>query len=140
MESITLDAIDLQLLDLLQHDAAQSNQALAERVHVSPPTCLRRVKRLHDVGLIERQVALLQPDRLAAVQGHGLACLVEVSLDRRGRRGGAALLARAAGAGLCAGGAHARYARLLGAVAAAVYRRYERAQCEGVLQHQAGKI
>ena len=48
MESITLDAIDLQLLDLLQHDAAQSNQALAERVHVSPPTCLRRVKRLHD--------------------------------------------------------------------------------------------
>ncbi len=54
MQSITLDAIDLQLLDLLQHDAAQSNQALAERVHVSPPTCLRRVKRLHDVGLIER--------------------------------------------------------------------------------------
>ena len=83
MESITLDAIDLQLLDLLQHDAAQSNQALAERVHVSPPTCLRRVKRLHDVGLIERQVALLQPDRLAAVQGHGLACLGEVSLDRQ---------------------------------------------------------
>ena len=83
MQSITLDAIDLQLLDLLQHDAAQSNQALAERVHVSPPTCLRRVKRLHDVGLIERQVALLQPDRLAAVQGHGLACIVEVSLDRQ---------------------------------------------------------
>jgi Lrp/AsnC family leucine-responsive transcriptional regulator len=66
MESITLDAIDLQAAGLLQHDAAQSNQALAERVHVSPPTCLRRVKRLHDVGLIERQVALLQPDRLAA--------------------------------------------------------------------------
>ena len=83
MESITLDAIDLQLLDLLQHDAAQSNQALAERVHVSPPTCLRRVKRLHDVGLIELQVALLQPDRVAAVQGHGLACIVEVSLDRQ---------------------------------------------------------
>lgn len=52
-------------------------------MHVSPPTCLRRVKRLHEVGLIERQVALLQPDRLAAVQGHGLACIVEVSLDRQ---------------------------------------------------------
>ena len=82
MESITLDAIDLQLLDLLQHDAAQSNQALAERVHVSPPTCLRRVKRLHDVGLIERQALLLPPDRLAAAPAHELACLVEVSLDR----------------------------------------------------------
>lgn len=82
-ESIALDHIDLQLLNLLQADASQSNQALAEQVHVSPPTCLRRVKRLHDVGLIERQVALLQPDRLAALQGHGLACIVEVSLDRQ---------------------------------------------------------
>eukprot|EP01037_Dinobryon_pediforme_P009150 gene9150-9232_t len=84
MESISLDAIDLQLLNLLQTDAAQSNQALAEQVHVSPPTCLRRVKRLHGVGLIERQVAILQPDRLAALQGHGLGCIVEVSLDRQG--------------------------------------------------------
>src|SRR5574337_753928 len=78
------DAIDLQLLDLLQTDASLSNQALAERVHVSPPTCLRRVRRLQASGLIERQVALLQPDRLAALQGHGLSAIVEVSLDRQG--------------------------------------------------------
>lgn len=37
-----LDAIDLQLLERLQTDASLSNQALAELVHVSPPTCLRR--------------------------------------------------------------------------------------------------
>ncbi|MFY3383148.1 Lrp/AsnC family transcriptional regulator [Paracidovorax sp. MALMAid1276] len=84
MDSITLDTVDLHLLDLLQTDASQSNLALAEQVHVSPPTCLRRVKRLQDAGLIERQVAILQPDRLAALQGHGLACIVEVSLDRQG--------------------------------------------------------
>ncbi|MBS0493894.1 MAG: Lrp/AsnC family transcriptional regulator [Proteobacteria bacterium] len=78
------DAIDLQLLDLLQADAGLSNQALAERVHVSPPTCLRRVRRLQASGLIERQVALLQPDRLAALQGHGLSAIVEVALDRQG--------------------------------------------------------
>ena len=84
MESISLDAIDVQLLNLLQADATQNNQVLAAQVNVSPPTCLRRVKRLWDAGLIERQVALLQPDRLAAVQGHGLACIVEVSLDRQG--------------------------------------------------------
>lgn len=85
MESnFTPDAIDLQLLDLLQTDASLSNQALAERVHVSPPTCLRRVRRLQASGLIERQVALLQPDRLAALQGHGLSAIVEVSLDRQG--------------------------------------------------------
>ena len=80
----SLDAVDLQLLDLLQRDASLSNQALAEQVHVSPPTCLRRVRRLHTLGLIERQVALLQPDRLAALQGHGLAAIVEVALDRQG--------------------------------------------------------
>lgn len=84
MEEITLDTTDWQLLDLLQRDASLSNQALAARVHVSPPTCLRRVKRLREAGLIERQVALLQPERLAALQGHGLACIVEVTLDRQG--------------------------------------------------------
>jgi DNA-binding Lrp family transcriptional regulator len=84
MEQISLDTTDLQLLNLLQTDAAQSNQSLAQQVHVSPPTCLRRIKRLHDAGLIERQVALLHPDRLAALQGHGLSAIVEVTLDRQG--------------------------------------------------------
>ena len=80
----SIDPIDLQLLDLLQTDASLSNLDLAERVHVSPPTCLRRVRRLQESGLIERQVALLQPDRLAALQGHGLSTIVEVTLDRQG--------------------------------------------------------
>lgn len=94
-QDFTLDSIDLRLLDLLQRDAAISNQALAQQVHVSAPTCLRRARRLHDLGLIERQVALLQPDRLAAVQGHGLAAIVEVSLDRQGNEHLAAFEARA---------------------------------------------
>ena len=80
MEFSELDDIDLQLLDALQHDASLSNVALAERVHVSPPTCLRRVKRLVEGGWIERQVAILSRDRL----GHGLQALVEVTLDRQG--------------------------------------------------------
>ena len=84
MEQIDIDATDINLLDLLQTDASLSNQTLAERVHVSPPTCLRRVKRLRDAGLIEREIAVLNPDRLAAVLGHGLSALVEISLDRQG--------------------------------------------------------
>lgn len=83
MESIALDTIDLQLLAQLQRDASLSNQELAERVHTSPPTCLRRVKRLRDAGLIERQVAILSPERLAATQGHGLTAIVEITLDRQ---------------------------------------------------------
>lgn len=84
MKHLELDGTDLRLLDLLQTDASLSNQTLAALAHVSPPTCLRRVKRLHDLGLIERQVAILRPDRLAALQGHGLTAFVEVTLDRQG--------------------------------------------------------
>ena len=83
MEQITLDATDLLVLQQLQTDASLSNQALAERVHTSPPTCLRRVKRLRDAGLIERQVAILNPERLAATLGHGLSAIVEITLDRQ---------------------------------------------------------
>ncbi len=74
------DATDLRLLDLLQADASLSNQALAEQAGTSPATALRRVRRLVDEGVIERRVALLNPDRL----GVGLTALVEIRLDRRG--------------------------------------------------------
>lgn len=83
MEEISLDATDLLVLQQLQRDASLSNQALAERVHTSPPTCLRRVKRLMDAGLIERQVAILNPERIAAALGHGLSAIVEITLDRQ---------------------------------------------------------
>jgi Lrp/AsnC family transcriptional regulator, leucine-responsive regulatory protein len=84
-EPIALDAIDLALLDQLQVDASLSNLDLARRVHVSPPTCLRRVKRLRDAGLIERQVAILSADRLAPLLGHGLQAVVEITLERQGQ-------------------------------------------------------
>ena len=84
MKQSFLDATDLKLLDALQHDASRSNLALAAHLHLTPPTCLRRVKRLQDEGWIERQVAVLNADRMAALQGHGLSALVEVTLDRQG--------------------------------------------------------
>ena len=74
---VSIDDTDLLLLDALQRDASTTNQTLAAQVHVSPATCLRRVKRLVDAGVIERRVALLSPARL----GHGLTAFVEVSLD-----------------------------------------------------------
>ncbi|MBP6007591.1 MAG: Lrp/AsnC family transcriptional regulator [Rhodoferax sp.] len=80
---IELDAIDLRLLERLQVDASLSNQALAELVHVSPPTCLRRVKRLMDAGLIEREIAILNVDAMAQHIGHGLCAVVEITLDRQ---------------------------------------------------------
>jgi Lrp/AsnC family transcriptional regulator, leucine-responsive regulatory protein len=61
MEQLSLDVVDIQLPSVPQQDAALSNQALAEKVHVPPPTCLRRVKRLRDAELIEQQIAIFTP-------------------------------------------------------------------------------
>ncbi len=75
-----LDDIDRRLLDLLQADATRTNQALAEAAGVSPATALRRVRRLTESGVIERQVALLAP----RLFDQGLTAIAEVSLDRQG--------------------------------------------------------
>jgi DNA-binding Lrp family transcriptional regulator len=76
----SLDELDLILLDLLQADAARSNQDLAAAAGVSPATTLRRVRRLVDAGVIERQIAIVAPQA-----GLGaLTALVEVTLDRQG--------------------------------------------------------
>ena len=88
---IPLDSMDWRILEQLQTDASLTNHALAERVHTSPATCLRRVKRLWEAGVIERQVALLSPQRLGA----GLTALVELTLDRQGAEHLAAFEARA---------------------------------------------
>jgi len=72
-----LDELDRRILDQLQTDASLTNQELAERVHASPPTCLRRVRRLTETGVIQKQVAILDPARL----GSTLTALVEVTLD-----------------------------------------------------------
>jgi DNA-binding Lrp family transcriptional regulator len=86
-----LDTTDLRILDILQRDASMSNQDLAAAVHTSPATCLRRVRRLLDAGVIERRVAILSPDRLGA----GLGAIAEVTLDRQGAEHLAAFEARA---------------------------------------------
>ena len=65
-----LDAIDRTILAELQADGRLSNQTLAQRVHLSPSACLRRVKALEDSGVIAQYVALLNPK---AVGRHGIS-------------------------------------------------------------------
>jgi DNA-binding Lrp family transcriptional regulator len=84
VSDLSIDAADLSLLEQLQADCSLTNQELARRVHLSPPTCLRRVKRLRDAGLIESEIAILNPELMARTLGHGLEAVVEVSLDRQG--------------------------------------------------------
>ncbi|MBD9471546.1 MULTISPECIES: Lrp/AsnC family transcriptional regulator [Achromobacter] len=72
-----LDDLDRRILEQLQEDSSLTNQELAQRVHASPPTCLRRVRRLVDEGVIDRQVAILAAEKL----GSTLTAIVEITLD-----------------------------------------------------------
>ncbi|CAM5207828.1 Lrp/AsnC family leucine-responsive transcriptional regulator OS=Castellaniella defragrans OX=75697 GN=HNR28_000112 PE=4 SV=1 [Castellaniella defragrans] len=72
-----LDDLDRRILEQLQVDCSLSNQVLAERVHTSPPTCLRRVRQLTQAGHIQQQVALLDP----TLMGAALTVLIEVTMD-----------------------------------------------------------
>jgi len=74
-----LDELDKRILLQLQQNANLTNQELAEKVHASAPTCLRRVQRLHKSGFIHRQVAILNPQAFAA----SLQAIVEITLDKQ---------------------------------------------------------
>ncbi|MDQ6683966.1 MAG: Lrp/AsnC family transcriptional regulator, partial [Pseudomonadota bacterium] len=91
--TLKLDATDLRLLEQLQHDASRTNEALAKLVHVSAATCMRRVRRMVDAGVIERQVALVAPARI----GPSLTAIVEVTLDRQASEDLSAFEARVVG-------------------------------------------
>ena len=73
-----LDAIDRKILRILQRDSVIANQALADEVGLSPPACLKRVRRLRATGVIQRTAALLAPD----VLGYPLLTVVRIKLDR----------------------------------------------------------
>ena len=73
-----LDRIDRAILRQLQTDASISNVALAAKVKLSAPACLRRVERLKESGLIRGVVALIDPK----AAGAGMLVIIGVVLDR----------------------------------------------------------
>jgi DNA-binding Lrp family transcriptional regulator len=77
-EITNADRTDKAILRALQRDASMTNVALAAKVNLSPPACLRRVERLKQLGLISGIVALLNPKALNA----GMLVLLGVVLDR----------------------------------------------------------
>lgn len=64
MSTRHLDRIDLKILDVLQRDARITNQALAERVSLSPSACLVRVRSLEARGYIRAYRAHVAVDRI----------------------------------------------------------------------------
>ena len=81
MAPATLDRTDLRILEILQQDGRISNQELAERVALSPSPCLRRLRRLEELGVIRQYVALVDAQRI----GLDLLAYVTVKLEKRGK-------------------------------------------------------
>ncbi|MFD2207550.1 Lrp/AsnC family transcriptional regulator [Kiloniella antarctica] len=71
-----LDQVDRKILNILQNNCKITNVELAEMAATSAPSCLRRVKRLRDEGYIEREVALVNPEKVGA----SLVAISEVRL------------------------------------------------------------
>lgn len=74
-----LDAIDLKILKELQRDGRMTNVELAERVGVSAPPCLRRVRKLEEQGIIEGYHAVLNGPKL----GYDLVAFCMVGLKHQ---------------------------------------------------------
>jgi Lrp/AsnC family leucine-responsive transcriptional regulator len=72
---------DRRILQALQADGRLTNVELSERVHLSPSQCQRRLKRLEDIGVIRRYVALLDSNTL----GLGVTAVVNVTLEKYGK-------------------------------------------------------
>ena len=85
MARATLDPTDLTILKILQSSGRTSNVDLARQVGISAPPCLRRVRRLEEIGAIRAYHADIAPDMLGypvtAFTHVGLISQAEVDLD-----------------------------------------------------------
>ncbi|WP_280188424.1 Lrp/AsnC family transcriptional regulator [Delftia sp. PS-11] len=74
----TIDKLDRAILRRLQANGRETYDVIGEQVGLSPSAVLRRVKRLEDAGVIDRYVALVQPETV----GLGLTAYLNVRLEK----------------------------------------------------------
>src|SRR3546814_4978741 len=77
MQRVKLDLIDRKILTDLQADGRMTNVELAQRVGISAPPCLRRVRALEEAGYIRGYHAELNPQQL----GYGVTVFAMVGLN-----------------------------------------------------------
>jgi Lrp/AsnC family leucine-responsive transcriptional regulator len=78
-EPLALDRTDRKILNLLQEDNQITNLELAAAIGISPPPCLRRVRRLRESGVILRDVSLVDRTKV----GRNLMVFASITLERQ---------------------------------------------------------
>ena len=72
-----LDRFDRAILGILQRDNATPQRTIGEAVHLSAPAVQRRIKRMEESGVIQANVAVVDP----ALVGRPVTVLVEVQIE-----------------------------------------------------------
>jgi len=80
MAQFKLDPLDFSILAHLQEDGRMTNVELAQRIGMTPPPCLRRVKALEEAGIIENYQANLNLEML----GYSITAFAMISLKSNG--------------------------------------------------------
>jgi len=78
----TLDKTDLRILRVLQHEARITNQDLADKIHLSPSSCLMRVRKLEQAGVLESYHASINLKQICRV----VQCLVTISMKNQTKK------------------------------------------------------
>ena len=76
--SAELDRLDLAILKVLQRDNKTPQRTIAEVVNLSAPAVQRRIKRMEEVGVIQANVAIVNPSKV----GHPITLFVQVEMER----------------------------------------------------------
>lgn len=77
-EKISLDLVDRKILHFLQQDASITIKELAEKVHLSPTPCWKRIQRMEENGVIRSRVVLLDPEKVDA----GITVFLAIKTDK----------------------------------------------------------
>ncbi len=76
-----MDDKDLEILRMVQGNARLTAETISTDIGLSAPAVQKRLKRLRDTGVIEREIAVLSPAKL----GREMTIIVEVTLERENR-------------------------------------------------------
>ena len=87
---LKIDKSDKKILMILQNNGKISNTKLAERISLTAPATLKRVKKLQKSGFIVGYKAILDKKKL----GKGLTCFIALNLDHHGKRNTGYLIER----------------------------------------------
>lgn len=82
MQLKKLDKLDLRILTELQQDGRVTNQALSEKIGLSPRACLERIRRLERDGVILRYQAVVDVRKIQT----GVFVLAQISLEKQGKQ------------------------------------------------------